>query len=140
MRSTNSTSDWGPPGGRGGWAGGGEGGGPPFGAGLGGWASNPETTPTANNKAPQTIRRSGMGILPSLVSVPRCTSRRLLRRTGRGRGLVNAAKDHPAGRRLQHAGHGDGHVLADVRPALLHHHHRAVLHVADALPILIALL
>ena len=52
---------------------------------------------------------------------------------------VDAAEDHAARGRLQHAGDRDGHFLADA-PALLDDHHGAVVEIADALADLVALL
>src|SRR5262245_26033298 len=60
------------------------------------------------------------------------------RLTGGDRDALDAAEEHAPGRRLQDAGHGDLHLLADVRPALLDHDHGPVLEVPHPLPGLVA--
>src|ERR1044071_8552153 len=54
--------------------------------------------------------------------------------------LPEAAEDHLAGRRLQHARHGDVGVAADEFPGVVHDDHRAVVEIRDALVILLAFL
>ncbi len=49
-----------------------------------------------------------------------------------------AAKDHPAGAGLQHAGHGDADLLVDVVAAPFDDDHRAVVEIADSLARLFA--
>src|SRR5581483_1957065 len=40
--------------------------------------------------------------------------------------------------RLQHAGYGDVHGAADHAPCVIHHHHGAVIEIADTLVVLLA--
>src|SRR5262249_25617807 len=58
----------------------------------------------------------------------------------RPRLAVDPAEDHPTGIGLQHAGDGDAHLVAYGPTPLLHHHHGAVVEVADTLADLVALL
>src|SRR5205807_1731882 len=53
---------------------------------------------------------------------------------------VDAAEDHSAGVGLQHAGHGDAHLVANRAAALFYHNHRPVVEITYSLPDLVALL
>ena len=69
-------------------------------------------------------------------------------RADRGRGRRDAGRqasregceDHPPGGRLDHVANRDLHLAPDLLGRVLDHDHRAVLEIADALPVLAALL
>src|SRR5262245_26775451 len=90
-------------------------GGPPLvgGAVPGTWANAATAMPVARTATAQAQRantadppsRLGVGVLGQFP-----------RTAGAGAAGVQPAEDHPAGRRLQDAGHHDGDLLTQVRP------------------------
>src|SRR2546428_57052 len=55
-------------------------------------------------------------------------------------GFDVASEDHLPRRRLQHAGDDDVDRLADHLARVVHHHHRAIVEIGDALVVLLAFL
>ena len=70
----------------------------------------------------------------------RSSGRRAASRIGAAlRPIIEAAEDHFAGGGLQNAGNHYVHGLGDHPPRIIHHHHRAVVQVGNALIVLFAL-